>query len=268
MRHAPQRFQTAFQIAVVLVSLFCFSRALHASSFSNPLFGYTHMLQSPLTLPAGKFIIGTGTAIGVTDFFQVGTNLLDNFYQVYNLDAKLGFFDFDVFAFALTGAVQYYNLNTYSSSNPNQWTIGYMPGLVTAMAFHPQFALFMGGNFIIQQPPMDTSNITTSGLVHGAVGEVDLSWAYYPPAQGKAKGGRETAAARNDDSGSNSAGWTPLRPVGNVLSAGVTYDFTFRLFGVGLSHHWKGLHIGVHYYPGATNFPVVPILAGGASFDI
>ena len=58
------------------------------------------------------------------------------------------------------------------------------------------------------------------------------------------------------------------KSLGNVLSTGLTYDFTFKIYGVGISHHWSGFQVGLHYYPDASKYRVMPILVGGAVVDL
>src|SRR4051812_22063861 len=92
---------------ILIVALLAFSLAgvpeAGAVETSNPLFGYTHLLHSPFTMPSGKIALGTTVAIGLTDFLQVGTDLIRDFYHVYNASAKVGVFDNQQVAFAFTG---------------------------------------------------------------------------------------------------------------------------------------------------------------------
>jgi hypothetical protein len=105
----------------------------------------------------------------------------------------------------------------------------------------PYVALFLGGNLFW---PLNTnvsgSGINTSGFMQGAQVESDISWAYNPQ-------GNQT---------------------GNVISAGFTYNTTFGFYGVGLSHHWRGFQLGVHYYPNASTGKVLPIISGGAVVEL
>src|SRR4051812_18509811 len=94
-------------LAAIVVSL---SRAALASGDSdNPLFGYTHLLPSPFTLPAGRLALGTGAAFGVTDFLQIGTDLFRDLYKVYNANLKVSLLSYPDFAAALTGSYFTYN---------------------------------------------------------------------------------------------------------------------------------------------------------------
>lgn len=201
------------------------------------------MLPSPFTLPAGTLVYGTDLALGLTDFLQVGTNLWLDLGRVYNANVKASLIDQPVFAFALTGAYQTYNLSDFSALNPDVQVQAYQPGAVAAVELLPSLAWFVGGNLNFTQRTLTTQGVQTSGLVQGARGETDLTWEYSGGGSGKRK--RQ----------------------GNALSAGVSYDFSYKLYGVGLSHHWPGFHLGVHVYPDASENKVQPILAGGGSIQ-
>ena len=214
-----------------------------ASDVENPLFGYTHLLPSPFTLPAGRLAFGTDVSLGVTDFLQVGTNILRDFYKVYNANGKVSVVDSPEFAMALTVGYESYNLKDVSVSNPDLRIHAWQPGLVMSNTVVPHVALFYGANLNLASPDLDTSGVLSSGYVTGARLESDLSWAYNPPT-------RKTAS------------------IGNVLSAGVSYDVNYKLVGFGVSHHWPGLHIGIHFYPNADQYRVQPILSGGTVIDL
>lgn len=252
------------RLLCLLLVFFCFSSVLpfskaRASDYNNPLFAYPHLLPSPFTLPAGRFVIGTSSAVGLTNFLQVGTNLIRDFYKVFNANAKLSMFDFDVFALALYVEGQTFNLNDISDKNPDVRVYSLMPGIVTSYALGESLALFVGGNWSYTQVKVRYNDIVTSGFVHGAAGEVDLSWAYSGPK--KADSEKEAPTKKRAPS-------SVSRGPGNVLSVGTTYDFTYRIYGVGISHHWPSLQLGIHYYPNAEKFQLQPIIAGGAVIDI
>lgn len=224
-------------VSCLVVSL---GTGAEASQVENPLFAYTHLTPSPFTLPAGRIILGTDVAFGVTDFLQVGTRLINDFFKIYNANAKLSLLDYKQFAMGLTLGVQTYNLHDINSSNPDLQVTSWQPGAVTAFELLPYVALFVGGNLNMTQTTLNRDGLRTSGYAQGAVINTDLSWAYNPHKD----------------------------RVGNVLSGGLSYDFTYKLFGMGVSHHWKGFHVGLHYYPNATENKVLPILSGGAVVDL
>ena len=213
-----------------------------ASEVANPLFAYTHLLPSPFTVPAGRLSYGTDVALGVTDFFQVGSGILRDAYRFYNVNAKLALVDYPEFALALTGSYEFYNYHDISPDNPDLKVTAWQPGIVTAFELFPRFAMFVGGNVDISNANLVTNGIQTSGYTHGAQVESDISWAYNPPSKKK--------------------------HYGNVLSAGATYDLTYKIYGIGLSHHWPGFHLGIHYYPNADQYRVLPIIAGGGAIDL
>lgn len=211
------------------------------SESHNNLFNYTHLLPSPFTVPAGRLVYGSVVGIGVTDFFQIQTDLIRDFYRIFNLTGKLSLIDYYGFALGVFAEASTYNLSNFSSANPDVRVFSLMPGLITAFALDDSLALFVGGNWNYTAPRTLSTGTVTSGFVRGIGLESDLSWAYNP------KSGRR---------------------VGNVISTGLSYDITYRIFGVGLSHHWPGFHVGIHYYPNATRNQFLPIIAGGGSVDL
>lgn len=219
----------------------------------NPIFGYPHLLASPFTLPAGRLIIGTEAALGVTDFLEVGTSVLRDFYRIYNASAKLSLVDFEGFAFAVTGGFETFNYRDIHPTNPDLTVTSLLPGAVAAFELLPRFAIFAGGNLSYTKENLRSSGIETSGYIRGARLESDFAWAYNPP--GASGSGKRASAA-------------PVRGVGNVLSGGLSYDVTYGLVGTGISHHWPGLHLGAHYYPNADRYKLQPIIAGGAVVDL
>jgi len=225
-------------VAVILCSL---SIGLsEARAFENPLFGYTHMQPSPFTLPGGKFAIGTTMGIGITDHLQFSTDVISDFFKVFNGRFQYSLLDFPGLVFALTLGYQYVNLNDISSSNPSLGVHSIMPGGVLGTEVVPYVAVFVGGNFFISNVNVSGSGIDTSGYVQGGQVGTDISWAYQP---------QETRT-------------------GNVFSTGFTYNTTYGVYGVGLSHHWRGFRLGFHYYPNATTYKLMPIVAGGAVVDL
>ena len=213
-----------------------------ASEVANPVFGYTHLLPSPFTMPAGRLAIGTDVALGLTDFLQVGTGLIQDIYKVFNANAKVSLVDIPDFAFAVTLGYETYNYQDIDPANPDLRVNSWLPGGVAAFAVLPRVALFVGGNLNLSSTKLITNGIATSGFVTGGRVESDMTWAYNSPKK-------------------------KSRSVGNAISGGVSYDTDYKLFGFGISHHWPGFHLGFHYYPNATNYKLQPILAGGVAMD-
>ncbi|HLD99010.1 MAG TPA: hypothetical protein VJB59_02060 [Bdellovibrionota bacterium] len=237
-----RRFITLFTIAMAMQGTPLIPAAA-ASEVENPIFGYTHLLPSPFTLPAGTLVYGTSLDLGVTDFLQIGTNVLSDFHKIYNANAKVSLVDYPEFAFGLTLGYSTYNYRDIDRSNPDLSVASWLPGAVAAFEVLPSVAWFVGGNLNYTQANLISDSVTTSGYLRGANVESDLSWAYNP--QKKRKNGGLS--------------------VGNVVSAGISYDLSYKMLGLGLSHHWPGFHLGVHYYPSAAEYPLQPILAGGGA---
>jgi Zn-dependent M28 family amino/carboxypeptidase len=165
---------------------------------------------------------------------------LNDVFQVYNLSGKLMLVDSQDFSLALTFTAEYYNLDNIDSSNPNLNVASYLPGFTAGFELIPDVALFVGANLNYTQANVTQPGLASSGYVQGARGESDISWAYNHT----------------------------KKHLGNVLSGGVSYDFTYKVAGFGVSHHWRGFQLGIHYYPNATDYRVQPIVVGGASFEI
>jgi len=217
------------------------STAAHASAVRNPIFGHTHMLASPFTLPAGRVTFGSTAAIGVTDFFDLSTNVVRDIFQIFNLTARFSLVDTEKFAFGVFVGSQAFNFRSMDSANPDLWQTSVLPGAVAGVEILPRLALMVGGNLTFTNPAPTSSGVTTHiAYLQGAQVESDLSWAYAPSA----------------------------RSLGNVISVGATYDFTYGIYGIGLSHHFPGLHVGLHYYPRSPGYQVYPIISGGASFQL
>jgi hypothetical protein len=210
-----------------------------ASQGANPLFAKTHMLPSPFTLPAGRLIIGTEVALGVTDFLQIGTSLISDIYQVYNVNAKLSLVDLEPFALALTGHYQTFNYRNLDSANPDISVSSYGPGMVASYQVIPNLSHSVGGRLSFSDVTQNLPGTRITGYVRGAEAETDLSWAHGP--------------SKN--------------PTALVLSAGVSRDFTYELTGFGLSYHVQGLHFGFHYYPDADRYKFYPIIVGGTALS-
>lgn len=230
------------RLAAIAVALACAGLATAAAparAAENQLFAYPHLLPSPYTVPAGVFVFGSELAFGVTDFLQVGTSLVRDLAQIYNANARVSLVDTPDFALGVHAGYEHYNLRDISTRNPDVTISSWLPGVVTAFALHPQLAVFTGAQLQITSATVSTAGLQTSGYTRGASVESDLAWAYNPPTK---SGG-----------------------IGNVLATGVSYDLTYSLLGVGVSHHWPGFHVGFHYYPNASDRRWYPILTGGGA---
>lgn len=201
----------------------------------NPAFPYTHLLPSPFNVPQGALILGTSLTYGVFDFFQVSTNLMRTLNQHWNFQAKVPLIEYPTFM--ATAFVDYENFNprNISDLNPDVRYARWQPGLTTAYELGREMALFLGGNFSFGKDPVPV--VRKSGYLKGARMEADWSWLYNP------------ASSRLAD---------------NAIAAGITYDLTYELFGLGLTHHWRNFQLGVHYTFADTNrfLPILGFQAG------
>ncbi len=209
---------------------------------SNLLFALPHLSPSPLTLPAGRLLLGTQISYGVTDFLQVETDLLRDFYSVYNAHLKLQIWDEDLAAVALTLGFETYNPKNFYPTCPDSQITSWQPGVAIALLAMDRVAWFGSANLNYQKFEMTFADGSTPAGVRGARLSSDLAWAYHPA--------------------------TAKREIPRVLSGGVSYDFTYGLFGVGVSHHWPGFQVGFHYYPNAGQRKLLPILIGGMGLQL
>lgn len=207
---------------------------------SNPIFAFTHLLPSPLTLPAGRLEIGSGVAYGLFGWAQVGTDLVGDIYQIFNLDAKVKLIDYPRFTLGADAVFETFNYQSFNSANPDLRVNAWLPGLTLGYEVAPRLAVFVGANLNVTHEQIP-SVLQTSGYVHGAQLETDVSYAYNPPPE---------------------SGY-----LGNVVAAGYTYDMTYRISGIGISHYWRGFKLGIHYYLNANQDRILPIIGVGTVVD-
>lgn len=215
---------------------------------ADGVFSYSHMQPSPFTLSAGQLVYGTHLAYGITDFLQVSTDVVRDIFKFFNASAKVSLLDFPEFALSPTFGFETYNLRDIQDSNPDLRVTSWQPGLVAAVSLIPDtVAVITGGRLNFTNQRLVTGGIEKSGFLRGASFGADLSFLYNPP-QAEKKGG-------------------PKRG-GNAFSSGFTYDVNYKLFGFGISHHWPGFQLGIHYYPAADKQSLLPIIAGGGSIAL
>jgi hypothetical protein len=205
----------------------------HASDTRNYLFSFTHLAPSPFTLRSGQFVYGTVFAYGLNDYWQIGTNVLRDFYQIYNAHTKISLYDDSQIAFAAHFGFESYNVRTINPLLVSTDVMAFQPGVTGAYSINSRVASITSLSYSIQTVVSGFA----SGYVRGTRIHSDLAWLY-----GDLK--RKTLT---------------------VLTPGVSYDFTYGVYGVGLSHHWPGFQLGFHYYVNATSNQLVPILSGGGS---
>ncbi len=237
-----------------LFSLFFLTSVVKAAD--QPLFAYTHLTPSPFTLPAGRVSMGTTISIGITNFLQLSTDLLRDAYQIFNANLKVSVIRSERFAAAVFVSYENYNLTALSSLNPSVQIESWQPGGVIGLAISDAFAVFATGRYDASQSTSLLTGAAVSGYTHSTSVGLDLSWAYQ----------RNSGNSENPESQSDSP--SRLVAMGNVLSLGSTYDFGYEIPGVGISHHWPGFQLGLHYYFKTNSNSVLPIFAGGMSFDI
>ncbi|MBS1961147.1 MAG: hypothetical protein JST04_02945 [Bdellovibrionales bacterium] len=185
----------------------------------NAAFGFTHLLPSPFNVPGGTWALGTSVAYGVFDYLQVSTNVVRLVNQYWNVQAKVPLVEYPTFIASAYVDYENFNPHHYEDTNPDVRLKRWLPGLVTGYEITPDIAFFIGGNFAFGQKS-PTPVTTTSGYLHGAQANMEWSWLYNP----------STSRLGN-----------------NAISLGVKYDFTYDLFGLGFTHHWRSFDAGLHY---------------------
>ncbi len=184
----------------------------------NAAFPYTHLLPGPFSLPQGSWVLGSSVAYGVFDSLELSSNIYRTTQQQWNLSAKVPMIEYPTFMATAFVSYESFNPRTFSDFNPDVRITRWQPGIVTAYEIASNMAFFIGGNFNFgTEAPKVTK---TTGYIKGARAEVDWSWLYNPQSS---------------------------RLGNNALSTGFTYDFTYELFGFGITHHWNAFTLGVHY---------------------
>jgi hypothetical protein len=197
----------------------------------------THLAPSPFTLLSGRVVMGSSVALGITDSIQISTDLLRDAYQIFNVGLKWSLFSNQRLAFALTFNFESYNLNILSDSNPDLQVQSWQPGAVIGLALNQSVAIFVYGKIDLKNSA-PASAVKSSGFLHSTSGGVDLAWAYQ----------KESLKTQHRS---------------NSLTLGASHDFGYQVSGVGISHHWPGFHLGIHYYLNAKSNAVWPIISGG-----
>ena len=176
------------------------SESAESERVENPMFYYTHLLPSPYTLPAGRFVLSTELAYGITDFLQVGTNVVADLFKVFNAHVKVALLDFEGFALGATLGWQSFNYRDFDSQSQDRQMTSLLPGLVTGIAVAPRVSISFGGNLSFLNQPILENGAPTSGYFRGATVETDIAWQYYRSRKG----------------------------FKNVLAGGLSYDFTYQ----------------------------------------
>jgi hypothetical protein len=202
----------------------------------NAAFPYTHMLPSPFNIPRGSYVFGTSFAYGVFDSFELSTDVIRTLNQQWNFRAKVPLIEYPTFMASAFVDYNTFNAHHFDESNPDEWTKRWQPGLVTGFEITPDIAFFLGGNFNFGKTTQPVN--TTTAYLHGAQANMEWSWLYNP----------STSRLGN-----------------NAISLGISYDFTYSMFGFGFTHHWKAFDLGLHYvFADRTKF--LPIFGFSAGF--
>lgn len=223
------------QLLVFLFGIFTFFPAAQAQNIPR-LFTASHLAPSPLTLPAGRGLLGNTTAVGITSFLQAEGEVIPLFYGV--TQAGLKFSLLHTPSFALGGSLYYQsvNLQKISPLNPPVFWNTWIPGVHSVFLITPRLATFVSLSFLLSSINRSGWN-TQSPFLSGNDVKADLAWLYLQK-------GRES----------------------QILATGISYNGVSSLFGIGLSHHWRRLHIGIHFFPKAKEQRLLPILVGGMAF--
>lgn len=208
-----------------------------ADDTPNAAFSYTHLLPSPNTIPGGSWVVGSSIAYGVSDYLQLSTDFIRDVYGYWNVSAKAPLIEYPTFVASAFVSWDSFNLRNAGDSNPDQRVTSLQPGLVTGFEIMPDMAFFVGGNAFIHSGEIPDGQ--TSGFSKGAQIEGDWSWLY-------------------NRHGSKLAG--------NAVSLGANYDFTYKLVGVGITHHWPTFTLGIHYTVNADVERVMPLIAFATNF--
>ncbi len=196
-------------------------------------FYYTHLLPSPINLAAGSWVLGTTAAYGVTDFFQVSTDVTRLIFRHWNAQAKVPLVEYPTFIASAFINFSHFNYHHLDSANPSVARTSWQPGLVTGYEIDDDQVFFVGGNFDLTKDEVPANYREKSGYARGAQLEADWTWLYNPPTS---------------------------RLADNAISAGATYDFTYKIVGVGVTHHWPTFQLGFHYYLNADHYKFLPIV--------
>ncbi len=184
-----------------------------------------HSIPTAYTLNEGEVLLGIGPlAYGITDNFQIGTNLLADIFGVFNANLKYNLLDKPGFGLAGGAGWAYFKLGDDSFNSIN----------LSANASFPlseAFKIHLGANYaIIPNFNIDSTEVTGSAAYGTSVPvniEVNLS-------------------------------------KHSAILAGAGYDLSFEAFSVGASylHSWEkfNLQLGAHYSAGDGWDYVMPVL--------
>jgi len=171
------------------------------------------------------------------DLLDFTSNLVYDFEGVFNIGTKLALYHDHDFAFAPYVS---YSSQTYTSTDPNTGiqtnvnSTAWTPGVTFSYRLLPSIVGHTGGTIVIRNPTIPKSSVQNprTALVQGNTGNQEFTLGI-------------------------------TRVV--ALSTGISYDFTYDIFGAGASLHISGFQIGGHYYFNVSQGNFLPILGGGYS---
>jgi hypothetical protein len=197
---------------------------------------YTHIAPSPAVIPGETFVIGTSVGYGFFDLFDITSNLVLDVQSVFNVSTKLGIFHNHDFAFA-----PYVSFETQSLIETDQFgnqttvtSTAWLPGGVFSYRIAPALTGDTAFTYVSRNPPIPKSTVQDprTALIQGNTGNQEFT-----------VGVARTVA----------------------LSMGVSYDFTYDIFGAGASIHVSGFQLGGHYYFNVGQGNFMPIFGFGFS---
>lgn len=201
-------------------------------SYEHIAFASTHKLPSPRTMRKGSVVAGSQMAVGLVEGLEVSTDMARNFGKFYNVSAKAPIIEFPTFIASGFVTFESFRMDQIDSRNPNARVNSWQPGLVTGYEINPDLALFLGGAVRLASRTVPKSFIE-SGWMQGSRIQSDLGWKY----------------------NRNGSKWSE-----NALAVGVTADVSYKLLGVGVTHHWEKFRLGFHYTLNADRQRLLPML--------
>lgn len=195
---------------------------------------WTHLAPSPAVIPNGEFVIGTSAGVGIGDVVDFSTNLVLDLEQELNVMSKIAIYhdhDFAVAPFVMLSTQSITTTDQFgnqSTSNSTAW----FPGATVAYRLDGNLTADTSFMAAIRNPsiPMSLVQNPRTSLIQGSTGYQELTFGF-------------------------------SRKVG--LSTGVSYDFSYQIWGAGASIHISGFQIGGQFYFNVGQGNFLPILAVG-----
>lgn len=212
-------------IIMILVVLFCAISAYSIIDDEHRLI-QAHTIPTAYTLNEDEFQVGIGPVYyGITEDFQVGTNMLSNILGVFNADAKYNFLDKPGLGLAGGAGWMYFKIADDSYN-------ALLLSLNASFVLKSNLKLHTGGTVaLIPDFDLDEDTTYTGGAASGTMVPVELEY----------------------NLSEHSA-----------ILAGAGYDLSFGAFSAGASylHSWEkfNLKVGAHYTAGDGWDYITPII--------